>query len=122
MDSHRFKRIYVADTGNNRIQAFTFDGRFLLKWGSKGNGHGQSDCQIDVAVDVSHGYVYVMDRRNARVQVFDADGQFLGKWGKPGRGSGEFMDPYGIAIDGNDNVYIMDSGNCRVQAFHVQFE
>lgn len=122
VDTHQKKRVYVADTGNNRIQAFSFDGRFLLKWGSKGSGDGQFESPIDVAVDVSHGYVYVLDRRNARVQVFDPEGQFLGKWGRPGRGDGEFMDPYGIAIDGNDNVYVMDSGNCRVQAFRVQWE
>lgn len=29
--------IYVADTGNNRIQVFSSKGKFILKWGSHGN-------------------------------------------------------------------------------------
>ena len=33
--------VYVADTGNNRVQKFTSDGIFLTKWGSPGAGPGQ---------------------------------------------------------------------------------
>ncbi len=33
--------VYVADTGNNRIQKFTSDGVFLIKWGSFGTAPGQ---------------------------------------------------------------------------------
>src|SRR5262245_30897493 len=33
--------VYVADTGNNRIQKFTNTGTFLTKWGSFGSGDGQ---------------------------------------------------------------------------------
>src|SRR5438552_8179000 len=33
--------VYVADTGNNRIQKFTGTGGFLTAWGSAGSGNGQ---------------------------------------------------------------------------------
>ncbi len=33
--------VYVADTGNNRIQKFTSDGILLIKWGSSGTAPGQ---------------------------------------------------------------------------------
>ncbi len=33
--------VYVADTGNNRIQKFTSDGILLVKWGSSGTAPGQ---------------------------------------------------------------------------------
>lgn len=121
-DRHRHRRVYVADTGNNRVQAFTAEGKFLMKWGEKGTGDGQFDRPIDLAVDTARGNVYVLDRRNARVQVFSPDGEFLGKWGSAGRGTMEFMDPYGIAIDANDNVYVVDPGAHRVQAFRVQWQ
>jgi len=121
VDRYQTGKIYVADTGNNRIQVFTQDGTFLDKWGTKGTGDGQFDSPIDVAVDTSHGYLYVLDSKNARVQVFTPAGDFLGKWGRVGRGEGEFLDPYGIVIDGNDNVYVLDTGNFRVQVFRVSF-
>ena len=30
--------VYVADSGNHRIQKFTSDGVFVTKWGTKANG------------------------------------------------------------------------------------
>ena len=35
VDAHG--KIFVADTGNNRIQKFASDGTFLMKWGSFAN-------------------------------------------------------------------------------------
>ena len=33
--------VYVADTGNHRIQKFDANGTFLTTWGSYGSGNGQ---------------------------------------------------------------------------------
>ena len=33
--------VFVADSGNFRIQKFDSDGRFLTQWGSKGQYDGQ---------------------------------------------------------------------------------
>ena len=117
MDRYRTQRIYVADTLNNRVQAFDRMGKLITAWGEKGSGDGQFHFPIDVAVDTSNGYVFVLDQKNARVQVFTPDWEFLGKWGQPGSREAEFLEPYGIAIDGNDVIYVLDSGNRRVQSF-----
>lgn len=37
------------------------------------------------------------------------------KIGGPGTGIGQFTDPVGIAIDGDDNLYVADLGNGRIQ-------
>jgi len=65
----RSGNIYVADTGNNRIQKFSPDGVFLEKWGSYGSGDGQFILPGDVKVDKS-GNVYVADTGNNRIQKF----------------------------------------------------
>ncbi|MGN6823349.1 MAG: hypothetical protein ACTHJ7_11360 [Candidatus Nitrosocosmicus sp.] len=39
------------------------------------------------------------------------------KWGSPGIGDGQFINPFFIAIDSSNNVYIDDRGNDRVQKF-----
>lgn len=61
--------VYVADTGNHRIQKFDASGNFLAKWGSEGNGDGQFSNPAGVAVD-SLGNVYVADTGNHRIQKF----------------------------------------------------
>jgi DNA-binding beta-propeller fold protein YncE len=60
--------VYVADSGNNRIQVFTPHGRFLRQFGSTGEGKGQLLSVFSVAVD-SAGNVYATDGSQARVGV-----------------------------------------------------
>src|SRR5205823_1205028 len=52
--------VFVADTGNDRVQKFTNTGTFLTKWGSPGTGDGQFSLPEGVAVDGS-GNVFVTD-------------------------------------------------------------
>ena len=108
--------VYVADTGNHRVQKFDVNGAFLAKWGTEGSGDGQFKNPSGIAVDGA-GNVYVVDRDNARVQKFGASGAFLATWGSYGEGDGQFRYPSGIAVDGAGNVYVVDANNYRVQKF-----
>ena len=62
-------RIYVADTGNNRIEVFNENGAFLAMWGSSGTGDGEFAAPTGVVVDDS-GAIYVLDTDNNRVQKY----------------------------------------------------
>ena len=108
--------VFVADTGNARIQKFTSDGQFMMKWGSYGGEPGEFDRPCSVAVD-GVGSVYVVDKGNDRVQKFTSDGQFVTAWGSHGTNPGQFNLPHGIAVDGVGSVYIGDLGNHRIQKF-----
>jgi hypothetical protein len=108
--------IYVADTGNNRIQKFDSSGNFLVKWGSNGTGNGKFDTPRGVAVD-SSGNVYVADTGNDRIQKFDSGGNFLAKWGSHGIGNGKLDHPSDVAVDSSGNVYVADTRNDRIQKF-----
>lgn len=105
--------VYVADTNNYRIQVFTNAGIFLRKWGTEFSPSG-------IAVD-KNGNVYTTD---GRVQVFTNTGTLLRTWGDycniyTGNGTcdGGFNLAYGIAVDINENVYVVDHYNDRVQVF-----
>ncbi len=62
-------RVYVADSANKRIQVFTPEGEFLVKWGTLGRGPGEFDNSVGVAID-GQGDVYVADLNNNRIQKF----------------------------------------------------
>ncbi len=108
--------VYVADTGNHRIQKFTSSGQFITKWGSLGNSDGQFYSPHGVAVD-SSGNVYVVDTSNHRIQKFTSSGQFITKWGSFGDADGQFNNPYDLAVDSSGNVYVADTYSHRVQKF-----
>ena len=107
--------VYVADSGNHRVQAFSPDGEFLFSWGSAGSAEGQFLNPVGLASDAD-GNVYVVDVVNHRVQVFDFRGRFLRAWGAKGEGAGEFRFPTDIAIHGR-SAYVTDNLNHRVQRF-----
>ena len=48
---------------------------------------------------------------------FTKDGQFITKWGTSGSEVGQFMGPAGLAVDSDDNIYVTDRDNDRVQIF-----
>jgi RNA polymerase sigma factor (sigma-70 family) len=108
--------IYVADTGNNRIQRFDPDGNLLLKWGSQGFGDGQFKFPNGIAVDGLNN-VYIADTQNHRIQKFDSNGNFLTKWGSQGSENGQFNFPAVITTDNLGNVYVSDGLNNRIQKF-----
>jgi DNA-binding beta-propeller fold protein YncE len=69
-----------------------------------------------VAVD-GFGHVYVADALYDNLQIFDGKGRFLLDVGRAGPGPGEFWMPAGVAIGRNDEIYVADSYNGRVQVF-----
>ena len=63
--------VYVADSGNNRIQYFTDAGSYLGRWGSVGSGNGQLIDPRGLCFNVPGSRVYVVDRGNNRIQYFN---------------------------------------------------
>ncbi len=110
--------LYIADSGNHRIQAFGPEGDFLFQWGSEGQGEGQLNNPVGLAVD-DDARVYVADVLNHRVQVFDHTGRFLRQWGTEGTDEGRFRFPSGLAVH-RQSVYVTDNGNHRVQRFDLE--
>lgn len=126
-------RIYVADSGNNRVQIFNPDGTFLRQFGStckldtkegcQGDGRGQFNEPWGIAVD-GEGNIYVADTWNHRIQKFDRDGQFITMWGVFESTGGElgkpfaFYGPRQVIVGRDGKIYVMDTGNKRVQAFN----
>lgn len=120
--------VYVADSGNHRIQKFDPAGNHLLTWGGQGNAPGQFQEPWGLAVD-DQGQVYVTDTWNHRIQVFDGDGTFVRQWGSHSQAQNLdsntaklFWGPRDIAIDDQGRVLVMDTGNKRVQVFTTDGE
>ena len=99
--------LFVADTGNDRIQRFP--GTSI---GSDGTGNGQFKSPRGVALD-GDGNIYVADTGNARFQKFDGSGAFVVAVDESAAADGNFGYIAGIAFDSAGNVFVLDeTRNC----------
>ena len=127
--------IWVTDKGSDVVVKFTPEGRVSMVFGRKqeasddGTGplkkvqpplppeDGLFRQVTDVAWD-SAGNTYISDGYvNSRVAKVDKDGNWLKSWGEPGSKPGQFNTPHSMAVDAQDNIYVADRGNGRIQVF-----
>jgi len=99
--------VYVADTGNHRIQKFKTDGTFIARWGVYGSNSNEFIGPAAVAVSAG-GAVYVADTNNGRIQKFTSDGEFVKLWRLPVGSDGYIGLAAGIAVDPNGFVLVTD--------------
>jgi sugar lactone lactonase YvrE len=111
------QRLYVSDTGNNRIQAFIRGNVFQLAFG----GFGQNEREFDRVGGIcsNETNVFIVDSGNSRVQIFDSKANYVAQFGTFGAQDGSFKFPTDIAINA-DRLYVIDSGNQRIQIFDLQ--
>lgn len=118
-------RIYVTDSGNNRVCVFAPSGRFLFEFGSFGVAKplaglkatyqaGDLDFPVGIATD-DDGNVYVASFYNDSIEVYDANGAPLRRFPDPNKAVGKGssgQDGHGIAVTAvavhGDYVYATD--------------
>ena len=83
--------VYVADSGNNRIERFSLDGGEAMAWGGKGSGPGQFTYPRGLAANASE--VLVADDDNHRIEKFDPNGVYQASMGSQGSGQGSSAFP-----------------------------
>lgn len=78
---------------------------------------------VGLAIDTENRFLYVVDTQQDQVIVYDADTlKLLRRIGTGGKNHflttpGDFAAPQGIAIDSDNNIYVTDTLNNRVECF-----
>ncbi len=122
--------VYVMDRGNYRVVHFGADGAVLGTFGKFGTGPENIHTGWDAALDSNDNILICNFVRSEEdeiihdgVRVFTDKGQFLreigGKDYFPGSGS-PTNTPYGLDVDGQDRVYIVDFNTNTLRIFDVQ--
>ncbi|HEX3485275.1 MAG TPA: peptidyl-alpha-hydroxyglycine alpha-amidating lyase family protein [Micropepsaceae bacterium] len=127
--------IWAIDKGSDMIVKFNQAGRIMWVFGRRKES-AESETKpwehlnpplaaqdglfrqpTDVAWD-SNGNIYITDGYiNSRVAKYDKNGDWVKSWGTKGTGPGQFNLPHAIAIDRNNNIYVGDRTNRRIQVF-----
>ena len=109
------ERIVITEWGNNRIQVMSKEGESIFTFGD----NGPEKLQYPNCCILNKNIFLVSDGGNHCIKAFDQSGTFLYKFGKEGNQDGQFTTPYGLLIDGSNNLLVCDSGNSRVQQFSL---
>jgi hypothetical protein len=111
--------LYLAEFDDDWIYKYTISGELVAKWGGHGTGPGQLEGPDKLAFD-AQGNLYVTEvgiplKGPARIQKFSPTGKPLAHWGSFGSGPGQFINPIGIAVDHQGEIYVAEEANPRVQ-------
>ena len=109
-DSQGF--VYIVDAGHQCIKKFTPDGEFREQIGSS----ALLQCPLMICID-EYDHLYVTDSDAHQVVVFDCYGNHCFSFGEYGTGKGQFIEPRGIALGKNGELFVSDVGNKRVIKF-----
>ena len=77
--------MWVADTGNSRVEKFDKEAKYVSEFGSPGSEPGKLAEPKGIAVD-SGEHVWVADTGNNRIQEFTKSGSLLKRFGTAGAG------------------------------------
>ncbi len=116
-------RIYVADSGNHRVQVFDEFGQAQTTWGAFSTEPEPGLFNEPWGIAVDDKYVYIADTWLHRIQKFTLEGEYLDSFGLSGsplaesddEGLGLFFGPRSVILLDNDRLLVTDTGNHRMQ-------
>ena len=94
-------KFIVTEKGNNCVKVFDGSGKFLYKFGEKGNADGQFIQPWGLCID-KYENVLVCDAGNHRIQQFTLEGTFTGKTSA----NAKLPSPWGVGTMPDDRVLI----------------
>ncbi len=125
--------LFIADTENCQVRRVETSGEIVSVLGHESCGSSMgSDADLGPWLHTNHpravaagpdGALYVSDTLNCRVRRLDASGKvstFAGSGSCRASGDGRNarrggLSPWGIALNGEGNLYVADVFNCRVR-------
>ena len=113
--------VYVADRGNQRVQWFTTDGKYIDQFIFEGDAPS-TPAGFAFSPDAEQKFLYVVESANARVMIFDrASMTFISQFGTRTAEPGGMDYAHHIAVDSKGNLYTAEIvNNWRAQRFNAR--
>ncbi|HEX5056405.1 MAG TPA: tetratricopeptide repeat protein [Gammaproteobacteria bacterium] len=112
-------RIYVAEKGNKRVQIFSLKGVYLNKLSTKPDKEAPVLLEpASLAVD-SNGNIYVADLGKNSILVFSGNRELMYEIGEPAPSPGAFKSIVDLALDTDNNLYVLGSTGLKEQTVQV---
>ncbi len=108
--------VYIADSGNARIQIYRPDGQHLDQIKLPQSEKQKRPDPTDVAIDNQRQLLYVVDNENHQVLVYSLkERKFIHTVGGMSHKEDGFRWPFSLYIDATGKLYVVDVINARVR-------
>ncbi len=107
--------LWVGESRSGQVLAYDRQLNPKLKIGSYGDGPGQFNGIVGIALDEKN--VYVASYEGVAVQVFTRQGRLLRGWGHHEAGIENVSLPAGIAVDAKGRVILLDTLRQEIKYF-----
>jgi sugar lactone lactonase YvrE len=118
----RHGNLLVADTHYFRVLVYTPLGEPIPDetiGGTNGHAPGEFGFVTDAVQDSKGNYYVAEYGEYDRIQKFSPERQFLFQWGGHGTEPGQFVRPQNLAVDDQDQIWVADACNHRIQVFNA---
>lgn len=110
------KLVFIADTGEKAIEAYTPDGKKAFEFGNTGEDRSRLAEPVDV--EITPLGLAVTDARNTRVVFYDGRGKFLQEWKIPTESTGGTTNEMHLAWDNQgQRLLVSDPEHNQIFAF-----
>ena len=89
-----------------RVQVTPHQYQTVFTFGSQGNGQGQFNWPVGIAVSEKTGNIAVADMNNKRIQIFSSEGKFITEFGQQGPGAKRLSEPWSVAFSRSGDVIV----------------
>lgn len=113
-------KIFVCDSGNNRINIYDEESKSFLDYFPKSLSGNDDWLYKPTNIFVTDDNLYVSDMGDGKVKLFTLGGEYVRSVGKFGKNYGSFVRPKGVAVDKEKNLYVVDASFQNVQIFNDQ--
>jgi hypothetical protein len=110
------RRLYIVDTGEHLVRAYDFEGNALEAIPSEADSLLTFNYPT-FAKFTREGSLLVNDGLNYQIRLISGAGILENSFGFEGDGPGAFARPKGIAVDSDENIYVIDNLFDNFQVF-----
>ena len=101
--------VYVVDSWNRCVSVWSEEGTFKRQFTTK--------CNPWYITATNDNHLLITSHFSPTVMVYSLEGELIHQFGAQGSDPGRFNGPWGICVDDNELVYVVDYRNNRVQVF-----
>lgn len=113
-------KIFVADSGNNRINVYNKNNHKFEYYFPKSKSGSKDYLYKPANITLSNDKVYVSDMGAGNIKIFTHTGEYINTISRYGKNIGELVRPKGIAIDKEENIYVVDASFENIQIFNKE--